>query len=278
MDVASLKRQWPFLEHALDLTTAQVGLLRTEPDNHHLELEARLGRVHMRADGSFAFESGVSAAFMARVLWKLETSAAWTCTGDWAQQVDRFYALPGGKPVRTTTRAVPSDASSAAHASDCETLDTSASSLTVSHVSKTSVVVNTFKWNGPLAAECYDVRVSLQRETPVSIKDLPVRVDVPHFIRVKQRKSFTYTPQGAAQPAFQMDVSLVFQAKTLDAAYELLRTNAVSSYEIELECINVAQYLAHIKQDTARLASSLLAKLCDFFTTDALKTGQMLAL
>ena len=139
--------------------------------------------------------------------------------------------------------------------------------------------VQTFRWGtGSQDADLtqlYDVRVSLQREAPVAVRELPVRVDAPHLIRVKQRKSFTYTPAGAAVPVWRMDVSLVFQAKTLDAAYELLRVNSVSSYEIELECIHAAAYASSIKHDYGRLASSLLVKLCDFLPTELLLRSKL---
>ena len=253
MDPRALKQLFPYMERVLDTLAAQAARVGLDAEPSTLELEARLGRVHVHADGSSSFVSGVSAAFMARVLWKLEMSDAWrSASNDWTQQVDRFYTLANSRPVRTST----------AQGTD----SAGAPAARVSHVSKTSLQTHTLTWTGQDAdtESLYDVRVSLQHETPVSAKELPVRVDAPRLIRVKQRKSFLYTPAGSAAPVFRTDVSLVFQAPTLDAAYELLRSNVVSSYEIEVEIIDVAAYLRAIHNDAHRLASSVLAKVCDF--------------
>ena len=291
LDPVLIQRQWPHLAAALAPVAQQMGVLRTDADAAQMELEARLGRTVMRPDGRTAFVPGVSGAFMAKVLWRLETSAAWQCVMDWTQQVDRFYTLANGKPVRTSTCVADAGAACSSSSSsgscvgsmdyDDDDVASGAPCLSVTHMTKSTVSVQTLKWEGSSSisaedADClYDVRVSLQRETPVLPKDLPVRVDAPHCIRVKQRKSFGYTPAGATACVWRMDVSLVFQATTLDDAYELLRLNQVSSYEIELECVRASAYFTAIKHDCTRLASSILAKLCDFFPPSALAHSKL---
>ena len=205
-----------------------------------MEVETRFGV--RGADGSF--QPGVSRQFAASVLHRLETSAPhWTSTGPWRQSVDRFYTV-GGREVRSSAGVGPGG------------------DLAVSHMSKERVGHVDFGFG---AEEEVMVRLSVKRERPLDVSQLPGRVDNVTCVRLKQRKRFVHTPARAPAPVFALDVTLVFQADTQEAAWELLRLGATSSVEVELECLAAAVYLREVLGgDVARLATSCLLKTVDW--------------
>jgi hypothetical protein len=64
-----------------------------------------------------------------------------------------------------------------------------------------------------------DVRVALSEETQVGEDDVPAccKDKHPMRVRIKQRRSFHYTPKGATLPVWRFDFTLVWSA--VSAAY-----------------------------------------------------------
>ena len=82
------------------------------------------------------------------------------------------------------------------------------------------------------------------------------------LVRIKQRRSFHYTPKGAQIPAWRFDFTLVWSGKTLQAALHRQRI-LEPEFEIECECIDPVQYFqAH--QSDKEVAAGLLLKIRDF--------------
>lgn len=225
----------------------------------HLEFEARLGRIVASPDGTRRFVAGVSAACMARLLAAMETSDAWLSATPWTQSVDRFYELPSGKSVRTSTTVAS---------------DRDAPELHIEHVTKTDLAHVDLTWSGD-AVDAYDVRVSLKEEAPLT-EEVPVRVDNVRMVRIKQRRSFIYSDDMV--PLWSFDFTLVWRAETYLDALAALKTNTGTLYEVEIECLRPHDYLRKHKS-TDVLALDLLLKVSDIFTagcSDASKTGAKL--
>jgi hypothetical protein len=239
-----------------------------------LELEARLGTLTTH-EGRRRFVPGVPAGFVARLLCKLETSPAWTERLEWTQSVDRFYLVPAGFEARTTTEAV--------------ALKNGGYHYAVSHVVKdTAVAAEDFRWTcrpGKVAgaaapapadaapsagAPCppppnVDVRVSIKRETPLHKEDLQQRVDDMHLVRIKQRRSFRYTPAGEDRVRWAVDVTQVWQRATYMEALAAVRDRVQPTYEVELECRQPLEYLRRLGGDHGRLALTMAMKIADLF-------------
>jgi hypothetical protein len=252
MDVVSvLRSSYPYICDSIQPVAELIK--RMSKINEPCELEARIGFV----TGS-KFIPGVDAAFVSKLLYKLETSSAWTSVQDWNEQVDRFYAHPtNGRQVRTST---------------CTVKDTRTDEVTcsVTHITKENIDHIDLKWidhDGILISSAhgipFNVRVSLKSETPVHKNELQDRVDEIHLVRIKQRKSFVYAPRGVE---WSIDITQVYQSKSYVDAIELLRDGIVSAYEVEVECREPLQHLNTVCAKSAeRLSASILLKVADLF-------------
>jgi hypothetical protein len=263
---ACVHSMYPHVAAAVHATAGLLDTLKTVERPECVELEARLGVRGL--DGKF--HTGVDKVFAARVLCKLETATCWTRVSDWTEQVDRFYALPSGASVRTSTIAGV-DASSGQAAT------------TVVHITKHELGHADFAWVAPPGADTltsilcaqdgsvHEARVSIKHELPVPEADLPDRVDTMQLVRIKQRKSFVYASPGGG--TWSYDVTLVYAASTYTAALELVRLGTSTQYEIEIEC--VAPVTQHSARGTQKLALSLLLKIADLFERDEIDVAPL---
>lgn len=262
------------------------------------EFEMRLGQ-----NGKGGFTPGVDAHFVGALLCKLETSPAWSEITPWTQIVDRFYLLPSGLQVRTSSQAarfnpdtekdarvVPeyeeeeemySDDESEEDMEDEEerSMDTPDSNFSyeTSHVIKTAIAHVDLKWISTEDKDIlrsrdgtvYGMRIGLKQEAPVFEDELQECVEETNTVRIKQRRSFRYTPHGKDRVQWAIEVTQVWQSATYTDAMACLRRGDEPRYEVEIECLDVYDYLKSLGGDTKRLSLSILLKAADLFGIDA---------
>ena len=267
---SSVAAKYPHVAHVVPAVAAQLKLVAAQKLPARCEVEARLGRtITNEATGSSYFRSGVDEEFAAKLLCALETSDV--PRTPWIQYIDRFYLLPSGLQVRTTTH-VPYVEGQDVHATP--------PAYVIEHVIKTVVSTKTYKWartsgvvdeEGGVASASvttptipYEVRVSLKNEEPVFEEELQERVDDLDLVRVKHRKTFAYTSKGESSPTWNIDVTLVWQRDTFLEAMAAVEAGDTPVYEVEVECIRASDHIRKRGLDTAAL--SLLLKATDLFT------------
>lgn len=255
-----LQSKYPHVAACLEEVTNLVRAIDRRKNPQFCELEARIGVVSYTDGFRPRFDSGADMSFVSRVLCKLETSDAWTSKSEWTQQVDRFYLLPSGLQARTTTETVPGELPDAPRA-------------VVTHIIKSDVGHVDLKWEcGNVKTlhtsddgDVYNVRVSLKQEDPVFEDELQDRVDDLHVVRLKQRKTFQYTPPHTDRVMWNVDVTQLYQAPTFVEAVAALREGTIHRYELEVECQNPYEHLRQNGFNHAMLAASLLLKATDMF-------------
>lgn len=211
----------------------------------HLELEGRLGRWD---EGTRRFEPGVSRYFMNRALTMLTSFDGWSQVTPWVETQDFYYKCQDGRRVRTTVG-----------------FDETSDSLKRTHVVKTTVRKDTFLTSRSCEGDddMPDLRLSLAVEQPVSEQSLPVMVQ-PQYVRIKQRKSFYYTPAGFTEAMWVFDLTLSWHGDTKSEA-ENNQRSSVPKYEIECECLSPLAYRLHKQESKSFVAKSLILKLLDFY-------------
>jgi hypothetical protein len=257
--LAQLAAAYPHIAHALGPVTELIKKMERRKTPAYCQLEARLGVIRPEGDSSF-FQSGVDAAFVSRTLCRLKTSDAFTVL-PWTEQMDRFYLLPSGLQVRTTTETVngPTEITGA-----------------VTHMIKTSLGHVDLKWqaNAPAAlhasedGDLLNVRVSLKQEEPSFEDELQDRVDDMHVVRLKQRECFLYSSSCAEHLVWEFGVTQLYQAQKDEDAVAQLKAGLITQYELNVRCREPMEHLKNMGGDHARLAASLLLKAADFFQVD----------
>jgi hypothetical protein len=254
-----LAAAYPHIAHALEPVTELIRELERRKFPNYCQLEARLGV--LTPDGS-VFQSGVDASFVSRILCRLKVSDDFSVL-PWTQQLDRYYLLPSGLQVRTTTETV--------HSADAPEI-----TCAVTHFIKTSLGHVDLKWQTEVPkslqaseeGELFNVRVSLKQEEPLFEDELQDRVDDLHVNRLKQRETFRYASACAAHLLWDFDVTQLYQATKYDDAVACLKAGHITQYELGVRCREPMEHLKHMGGDHARLAASLLLKAADFFQMD----------
>ncbi len=232
-----------------------------------LELKARLGAFVPDAANKLVFKSGLGTnmLYISQLLCKLETSAVWASCSNWTEQVDRYYLLPSGLEVRSSTEGI-CDKDGSVH-------------CVVSHVIKSNIGHVDLKWNvadpsSIMTAEggaMVAVQVAIKQMEPIFEDELQDRVDNLHVVRIKQRKTFKYVSKGVT---WSINLTQIYEAPTYAEALMLFRDGKVVNYELEVKCDNVLDHLRLNGWDYNRVATSLLMKIADMFE---LSTGPSLA-
>ena len=297
--------------------------MTTQSFPRYCEFELRLGRI-----SDSGFSSGVDAAFIGALLCKLETSSVWSETTPWTQIVDRFFLLPSGLQVCSSSQicvggGTSSSASSASPpaldldfedgASNCSEEEFSTNTkddedveyddededveeesrrrrrvasggvvedmgmpcYETSHFIKTAVAHADIRWSGAddvpdilrsQRGDLYDMRVRLKQQMPLFEDELQECAEETNAVRIKQRRSFKYTPVGKDRVRWAIDITQVWQSTTYMAAMELLRSGQVPTYEVNIECVDPCDFLKEMNNDTRRLSLSLLLKAADLFS------------
>jgi len=235
---------------------AQLKSLATKTKNpHSCSLRARLGRVvYDDKEAAKRFVPGVEEPVIAELLCRLEETpdSVWSQKLPWVEVVDRLYLLPSGLQVRTTTEVTP---------------DEEACHITT-HVVETDVSHTDFRWRNadPKHMACIsDVTVVVKNEETVLEDELQARVDETNLVRLRQIKSFRYTPTGEDRVYWSINLSLVWERGTYLEALSAVRDNEPPSYEVDLECHHPYDYVRRLGNDYDRLALSMALKIGDFF-------------
>jgi hypothetical protein len=84
----------------------------------------------------------------------------------------------------------------------------------------------------------------------------------PIRVRIKQRRSFLYTPSSAQQPVWRFDFTLVWSGRTFGQAQQRQQLEE-PDFELECEFLDPASYLS-LQPDDLAVAEGLLVKLSDF--------------
>lgn len=234
----------------------QLKTLATKTKNpHSCALQAKLGQVvYDEREGVKRFVPGVDRLVFADLLCRLEESsdATWSQKLPWIEIVDRLYLLPSGLQVRTTTEVTPDD--EACHIT--------------THVVETDISHCEFRWRNadPKHMACVsDVSVTMKNEETVLEDELQARVDETNLVRLRQFKTFRYTPCGEDQVCWSINLVLVWERSTHMEALAALRDDETPVYEVELECHHPYDYVRRLNHDYDRLALSMALKIGDFF-------------
>lgn len=274
-----------------------VDMISTVPNPQFCEFEMRLGRVQKSSSKrDDRFITGVDAAFVSALLCRLETSTVWSEVTPWTQIIDRFYLLPSGLQVRTSSQTgflsgagslkteVEAAVAAAAKSDDEEEDDddkdmvhmhagmASSFQYETSHMIKTSLAHVDLKWVDVPESETstmYSMRVGLKHEVPVFEDELQECVEDTNTVRIKQRRSFRYAPSNCDRVQWAVEITQVWQASTYLEALECLRRGEEPVYEVEVECLDVHRYIQSCNNDTRRVALSMLLKASALFGLNA---------
>jgi hypothetical protein len=109
-----------------------------------------------------------------------------------------------------------------------------------------------------------DVRVALSEERVLDEDSLPPLGPgrPPLRVRIKQRRSFYYTPSNAERPVWRFDFTLVWAGRTFAQAQQR-QMYEEPGFELECEFLDPPSCLAQQSDDWA-VAEGLLLKLSDF--------------
>mmetsp|Transcript_42150 Transcript_42150/g.132764 ORF Transcript_42150/g.132764 Transcript_42150/m.132764 type:complete len:747 (-) Transcript_42150:855-3095(-) len=215
------------------------------------ELEARLGKWLPGTSGSPGrFRNGVTREFMDRVLGMCEGWDDWTEHGEWKEIHD--YILKVGSNQYRVAVAFNEDTQQATK------MVLQKKILKI----KDFAYISTIGDGQPLTALSSDVRIALSEERILKGDPAIIRNGTQIRVRIKQRKSFLYTPSNAAKPVWRFDFTLVWSGKTLGQARNQ-QMNTEPDFELECECIDPYNYLKNQTDDRV-VAEGLLLKLRDF--------------
>jgi len=206
----------------------------------NLELEARLG--HWNTEER-CFHPGVDRFFMERALNMLNSFEAWSRVTPWSEMQDFHYTDQSGQTIRTTVFYNDKNKEIQTH-----------------HIIKKIIDRENVLVKG---SDNPDIRISLSVEYEIDEAFVPEVVQ-PEYVRLKQRKSFFYTPLGFSEPIWVFDMTLSWSGDSKSDA-ERKQYSEPPIYEIECECLSPMAYRLHKQEKRTFVARSLLLKLLDFY-------------
>ena len=225
------------------------------------ELECRFG-----VWKGLYFQSGVSKAFVEKILSMFETFTQWSKVSDWEETHDYFYSQSDTSiPMVRTTASFRTDPK------------TGRKRIITDHIRKYSRTKMDFQYSsinvggghssGPSPDFHYDLRVCLNYEEKVSDQELPSIVN-PSSVRIKSRKSFYYKSEEfpSAEPLWRFDITRSWDGVSRTEA-ETKQRNGNTAFEVELECLNPRALMVSPKHDTFYVACSMLLKMKDFLSS-----------
>jgi len=229
-----------------------------------VEVEGRLGIFTDKG-----FNSNVGKQNFCTILAMLETYPQWHHVTNWVETQDVFYVIeiPSNvsgldKPTRCQVRtSVGVDASKTM--TICHTMKRKLKSVSMHVVPLGGCGSNSLSGTGDPLATPLDARVTVSVEHALPPEMLPVAV-VSDLVRIKQRKRFTLSSLGVDNPAFAIDLTIVYSGKTKSEAERRQAAEQDAHYEVEVECLDPVAYLQTCNQEEPVLALSILLKLHDF--------------
>lgn len=220
----------------------------------NVELEARLGKYTTEG-----FQTGVTATQFKNIEKFLKSSTHWYKTEDWAETCDVFFRTRVSMPDGSQEQQVNVRSS-------IETRDGCLHTKTIIKQSLSSRFLQLQALNscnqGTLRPNAQiDVRVQASLEVDLPKHFHPVAV-VPDYVRIKQRRSFYYMSEEI-KGTFLYQLTRVFADKSRSGAEAHLQRGKPTSYEVEVECLDVQQHLLAGSSAQVYLLNSLLVKLLD---------------
>lgn len=177
------------------------------------------------------------AAFVAHLLARLQPAVV-----PWRQTLRRWYTLPNGTPVCTTTRH-------SAATNDIEVL----------HESQGGVALPAATITWPTAAALVYARCC----TPISVNALPARVDDVHTTRLCQTCVFEWPGGASTEVDWRVEVSLEWQRTTTTQVLQAIQQGEEPLRRVALVAGNVARAVrAHGPQYVALDVLTKLADVC----------------
>tara|TARA_B110000046_G_scaffold122450_1_gene129084 strand:- start:591 stop:1349 length:759 start_codon:yes stop_codon:yes gene_type:complete len=220
--------RYPHLRECIPRVTHLVGALRENPQ---AEFEARFGLV----DARNRFQTGVSRDDIDRVLDMMQSSSHITGESEWTEEQDFFFQGADGDMHRTRVRYTSEDMQVRAQT-----------------IKKHDLGQETFQvFYGAENAGC-DMRVSLKMEEPIVRMQTCVKTTL---VRIKQRRRFT-----TADALWAFDFAMLWSGASKTEAEQM---QAASDPQFEIECELIDPVKALAVHSDARIAISLLLKMCD---------------
>jgi hypothetical protein len=201
-----------------------------------VELETRMGQIQQNK-----FVPGLSKPLFDRVLRLIHSYRGWSKVTPWTEIHDFFYDGLDNEPIRTTVM-----------------FDETQRKLHQRHIRKKKIASLDLKSHKEI-----DIRIALAVEEDLDPSIIPEIVE-PNLVRIKQRRSYYYTPSGMTDPAWVFDLTLTWQGSTKEEA-ELNQKEIDPVMEVECECLSPMLYRQHKQEDHKYVAQSLLRKVLDFF-------------
>lgn len=220
-------------------------------ENHHLEIEVRLGRYQLYPNPRFV--PGVSSDFFNWVVELLQTQT-WKSDSDWFLSQSTFYDIPNPSiqkrekklTIRTTVDYINDQ-----------------KKINITHVRKHLLNKLTFKYENKTQSffdkrDGFDMRVSFQVEEEIDQKLIPHSVQ-PNFVRLCEKRIFI-TENGD----WMFVVNKVWSGYSIhETEANMLSTQPV--FEIEVECVDPEKYTSTLKENPLRSplygSTSLLLKV-----------------
>lgn len=214
-----------------------------------VELEGRLGTTNSQTG---RFQSGITEERFLALLRILQGSTKWSQVMEETESCDVFFTIEipsyhQKMQVRSTMIYKDHD-------------------LHVTHVIKKPMMSQCFVLSElkceETTVECRQLepqtRIQASYEVELPPRFLPLAVATEH-VRIKRRHSFVYK-SGHHDVAYQYDLTKVYAGTTRSEAEAHQRAGRATSFEVEVECVVVADMLANQRCRT-QLATSLLLKL-----------------
>lgn len=231
----------------VDALKNHMSITEIPPLHTHMELEGRLGKWNAKEK---YFSPGVSNLFMEQALNMLNSFDSWSKVTPWSEMQDFYYMNDSGQKMRTTIF-----------------YDDDSKEIRKCHIIKTVIHRETIVVDNHIntisSTDYPDIRLSLSVEQEIDESLVPVIVE-PYHVRIKQRKSFFYTPLGFSEPIWVFDMTLTWAGDSKSSAESNQYTNT-PIYEIECECLSPIAYRLHKHEKKSFVAHSLIMKLLDFF-------------
>jgi len=226
------------------------------------ELEARFGKINFQRNKPYHFQPKVSKEFFDLCLAKLDQFQEWYAVAEWTLEHDFMWYDAEGELVRSRVAFPPNP----------NTPSSDSQLPEVEHVRKRKRLVQDFKHSfahtnlNEFDDTTWDIRIALSVEEKVDPDSLPGTVK-PCLVRIKNRKSYTYSSTGFDDPCWRFDLSIAWQAETKTKAEEKMK-NEPGFFEIECELVNPVAYLNAEHHDDLYVATSMLLKIRDLLGSD----------
>ena len=214
----------------IDEVRALVEMIPDDETRGQYELEARLGRRKAKT-----FACGVHRHDMDAWIGMLQSSAHLTGTNEWLEHHDVFFTHDN-RSLRSRVM-----------------YDSDEMQISVQHIHK-QVIGHVDLKN--LNHQEYDIRISLKREVPVDVSELPPATN-PEFVRIQQRREFHDLKQN-----WLYSFSMSWCGATFQLAEQSQNTSD-PIYEVECELANHATLS---EKSALYVATAVCMKISDFLS------------